>query len=913
MKTGWMALVLALGLVACNGGGSTASALQMSTLGEVADAVSAANASPDLLERRDSDGDSIPDVVEEALGMDPHSADSDGDGLVDGFELFGNSYDPAAPLPDADGDGIIDPLDNDNNGDTVNDGCTRDTDGDGVPDCLEYYGYSYDFQAGKFIAWDGDPATPHFFTDPLQASTDQDAYPDGMEVSKRNLDPTVRSPGDDPLVPAYPNIVCELASYSVTLNEEIQITQSESLSKGRSWTRQTAQTHSHSVENAWEVGGAYTFGADVGATVSAKYGQTYNDTNSTTTSVATGESVTTDQGWSEARSMNPTDAARLKLFLKVKNRGTAPVSNLVPTLSLKIGGLGVATFEPAGAAVQLLVPGDTYPADPATYWVVDAKSTGAPLSLTMTELRALERGAPVSLSVTQMQGDAMQLTNGVWTSVGDTNEFTARCDAVCANVRIELENGDLVHHLVFAGDTPSAPRMTLRDALTKLGVDENGNLLYTDAHGTPKMASLDGFTFAVDPPTLRANGWTLQGDGAPATTAPPGFTLDAMRLLPESSIFIRAPRGPGDPAGPVVYYAFVDSQSGEIEVAAEDYEGIDHVLVRNEDASHLQTLDEEVPGGGFFSGNALGDGGFDPGSALTVEVTNLAGVTTTKDLGTLYAEPAPQPPVIHSVELNLDQGYVYANIESGNPGAPNSDVLWVRAFHDDFPGGFAEMTPVIDFFRDPNGYSVSLPQGFRPERQLEVVAYVSPGVWTSRIVQAGDVTQTKIRRYGTVDLFAMRDINTPVVYVTTEWTRTGVTFDATPGANIVQTYVTKQAAGSPAIPGIPTDVTLQDDGANNWAFLYWNAYYTKVPGGNAGVFDALTRDDIPDDGSISTRDALKAGDASGIEVGDVLKIRTNPENLPGKIYVEAVTYDHNVVKGQYWCTVRLRYVIYEKP
>ncbi len=223
-----------------------------------------------------------------------------------------------------------------------------------------------------------------------------------------------------------------------------------------------------------------------------------------------------------------------------------------------------------------------------------------------------------------------------------------------------------------------------------------------------------------------------------------------------------------------------------------------------------------------------------------------------------------------------------------------------------------ELTPVIDFFRDPNGYSAALPSGFRSERELEIVAHVATDVWSSRIVQTDDVTLTKVRRYGTVRLFAMSDAGP----LTVEWTRTGVTFDAAPGAGFVQEYVSTQAFGSPAIPGIPTDVTLQNDGVNSWAFLYWNADYAKVQGGNLSVFNALTRDDIPDDGTIANRHWLRAGDASAIEgilAGDVLKIRTNPEDLPGKLYVESIAYDHNIPKGQFWCTVTLRYVIYEKP
>jgi hypothetical protein len=914
MANRWTTILVVLGLSACGSGGGGSPALQMATLGEVAEAVEAANSSPMPEERLDSDGDSLPDMVEKELRTNQFNRDSDGDGLVDIYELFGDSYDPAAPVPDRDGDGIIDPLDNDDDGDLANDGCTVDTDGDGVANCLEYYGYAYDFQTGEFVAWDGDPAKPHHFTDPLQPSTDQDAYPDGMEVSKLRLDPTVRSPGDDPLVPAYPNIVCELASYSVTLNESIQITQSESLSKGRTWTRQTEQTHSHSVQNTWEIGGEVEFKLNplsaVGGKVSAKYGQTYEDTNSTTTSVAVGESVTSEQGWSEARSFNPTDAARLKLFLKVKNRGTAPISNLVPTLALKIGGLGVATFEPAGANVQMLVPGETYPADPASYWVVDGKNGGAPLSLTMTELRALERGAPVSISVTQLQGDAMQLTNGAWASVGDTTEFTARCDAVCANLRIELDNGDLVHHLVYADDTPSAPPMTLKDALTKLGVDDDGNLLYLDANGTPTLRSIDGFTFAVDPPTLRANGWKLKGDGEEETAAPTDFSLDELRLLPDSSIFLRAPRGPSEPPEPVIFFAFVDPGSGEIGVSAADYEGIDHVVVRNEDASLTKVLPEDVPGAGFYSGNALGEDGFEPGALLLVEVTNLAGATATRELGTVFVEPGPQAPVIHSVELNLDTGRVYANVESGNPGSARSEIAWIRAYHVDFDAGYAELRPVIDFFRDPNGYAVPLPDPFDPAKELEVVAYVAPGVWTSRIVSADDVTLTRIRRAGTVTITGASDV---LIGGKVEWTRTSLAFDAAPGTNIISVDVTATWT-APPIPGLPRDVTIQNDGAFSWAYLYWNAHYAKIPGGNLAVFNDMTRDDIEAE-TIVEQAALKLGTAEepGLVAGNVLMVRTNPEDLPGKLYIESIAYDHNNLKAQDWCTVVLRYVIYEKP
>ena len=652
------ALLLCMGLSACGSGGDTlappaslapqASSLPFASLGELEDAIRAAAGSPDLAERVDTDGDSLPDGIEARLGTSPLLSDTDRDGLVDGFELFGTGFDRAAPLPDRDRDGLVSPRDPDDDGDQRNDGLDVDTDGDQVANYLEFYGYTYDILTGRFELWNGDPDVPHYFTDPLQPSTDQDAYPDGMEASGALLDPTVEHPGDDPLVPAYPNIVCELMGYTATLNADIQITETESLSEGRTWSRQTDRTSSRSVQNQWEIGGEASYGTDSSVSISAKFGQTYDNTNSTTNSQGSGESITSEEGWSMAQSSNPTSAAHMKLFLRVRNRGTAPLSDFKPTLTLKIGGLNVATFEPSGADVSLLVPGGTYPPEVGSYWVVDGKDTGGgvePISLTITELRALERGAPVSIVVTQVEGETMRLTKGgAWESMGDANEFTARCDAVCANVRIELENGDLIHHLVYADEGPSAPPMNLGTALQKLGVEEAGTLVYFDENGTPHERSLEPFHFAFDPATLRANGWILAADdpdGLTETTAPSGFRLEAMRLLPDSIVYIRAPRDPGEPAEPTVHYATLDPDTGEIQVSAADYAGILSVVVYDEDRTNVQELVEYVPGAGVYTGNARGPGGFDTEILLTAEVENLDGLTVALEIGHLYKASGP--------------------------------------------------------------------------------------------------------------------------------------------------------------------------------------------------------------------------------------------------------------------------------
>jgi Bacterial TSP3 repeat len=76
----------------------------------------------------DSDGDGLPDVVEAALGLDPHNSDTDGNGIPDGMEDFDKDG-----LPNA-AEVFLGNPDTNNNG--IKDG-DEDTDGDGLTDSQE--------------------------------------------------------------------------------------------------------------------------------------------------------------------------------------------------------------------------------------------------------------------------------------------------------------------------------------------------------------------------------------------------------------------------------------------------------------------------------------------------------------------------------------------------------------------------------------------------------------------------------------------------------------------------------------------------------------------------------------------------------------------------------------------------------
>jgi len=916
----WFAV---LGLAGCPGGGPPPQTVEapFSSLGEVADAVSAAQASEVIDDKRDSDGDGLPDVVEAELGSDPLNRDTDRDGLIDGYELFGTEYDPEEPLPDLDRDGVVAPLDADDDGDFVNDGEKNDTDGDEVPNYLEYYGYTYDFLTGRFRIWNGDESVPHWFTDPLQPSTDQDAFPDGTEASGALLDPTVAAPGDDPLVPAYPNLVFELIGYKVALNEEIEITEGEEVERGREWSRGSEQSFSRTDQSNWGVGAEVAYGVKDGVAgkVSANYGETYANTNTTSTTVASGESIMSGESWSRARSVNPSDAARLKLLVKVRNVGTSPVSRLVPTLTLKIGGLNVATFEPGNAPIDMLVPGAVYPAETGIFWVVDSIAGGGPLSLTMEALRALERGAPVTISLTQYTGEAMRLApGGVWQSIGSISEYVARCDAVCANIRIDLGDGEILHRLVYADDAPSAPAMTLGDALTKLGVDGTGTLVYFDEDGIPRVRSLDGFTYAFDDDTLRANQWSLAGDGDPETAPPEETLLRDLRLFPFSSVYIRAPRDPVANGGPTIHFAHFDPETGEVRICASDYAGIATVAVSNEDRSSTKLLIEDFPGAGFYSGFVGEEEGFDGNDQLIAEVTNLSGDSAEETLGSLFVAPGPQQPVISTVSLDTANHYLYANVESGHPTDPVSDIAWVKVFHPGLTatGGVLELAPVVNSFEDPNGWSVELPSNFT-STNVRVVAFVTEGVYTVDEVTADEVIDPyrkgtaflhaeNKKVLGVVSLFIHAALPTPFW---TWWVPT-VDLDAVNDGGVVgRPKSTHLELLQPADPAAAIDFWLRVDRPfpKDRAYLRFHASYTKMPDGTD--FGTLTKPDLVEAQPGDTG-ALEVDADDGIREGTVLAMKTS-SNRYAKLLVTRIEYSYSWARLSRSAKVWVQYVVYK--
>lgn len=718
----------------------------------------------------DDDGDGLPNDVERrfqaTLGTDSRKADSDGDGLGDAFEVFGASWvylhsrGKAGTLPASDPALQASDPARDHTADLV------DSDGDGVPDYLEVAGYRYDWKRARFVL---DP--DGFHTDPLQWSTDQDAYGDGMEVSGINMDVAVRAPGNHPLVPAYPDIVIELRGYTIALNEQVTDGSGGQLEKGLTWSREVATQHSSGKELGLTVGTEIKLGKESGFGFKSEVNAKTSSTDTFSEAVTTGSSFTEQVNWNRARSFSPAEAARIKLLVRIHNRGTAPASNLVPTIALQIAGADVASFE-VPIPIYMLLPGAAYPPDPGTSLVLDRDGLGNPLTLTDWELRALQRGGPITLAVTQKRADVMRLTSaGAWEKVGDVNEYLARIVSVSARIALDVgklpDRGDqarLATRLVYAGQGETAPAVTLRDALRwtdRFTGDEAAGftLEYLRDDGTTVVpltgtASDDRmWRLTVDPATMEA-AWPYGQSPASIDAA------FAMRLLPGSQISLRAPR-PQAAALPIIHNAYAEpTDTGyRIVACASDYDAVARVLFVDK-SGRTTEMARDGRGPWFYSTVVRGyvfhreGDAADAPEEIRVESrrTALSGgveapLTATSGVEVEYTPAAAAPIVRRATYSNRDRRF-YARVEPGGPLALD-EVDWVRLYHpgltDGKIAGYRSLAATIFAFEDPYGWEVTLDY-YLPGMRL--VAHTVGGQYVARDV---DVLQDLLAyRSGTI-------------------------------------------------------------------------------------------------------------------------------------------------------------------
>jgi hypothetical protein len=931
-------------LAACSGkdGGGGGSAAP--TRGEVFEALSSSTAP-------DTDGDGLPDDVERrwqaVLGTDPAKADTDGDGVNDAVELFGTAWiyvqtkghagklaggEPAARVDDP---ALAHGAD------------AADSDGDGVADYLEFAGYRYEWTEARFVL---DPVG--FRTDPLQWSTDQDAYSDGMEASGLLMDVAVREPGSHPLVPAYPDITVELGSYTVTLNEEITYGKGNSLEKGTTWSREVTRGSSTEIGLGIETSVGMEVGlTDVSFSMETTLSSTFTTTDTQSVAVSSGGSVNEKVDWSEARTSNPTDAAHLKLYVKVRNRGTAPATNVVPTISVRIGGADVATFEPPALSVAMLMPGSSFPPDDSVHWVIDEMSPGRPLSLTDWELRALERGAPVTISVAQKRADVMRLVDGAWERVGDAGDYLGRIMSVSADLFVDVgagpdfEEGNFIHTRVAADDRPTSPPVTLGEALAwsmgfRLNDDGRYSVELPHLDGTTETVVLRGtvdddreWRWQVDPVTIARN----------FTVPPVELTADqmlAMRLGPTSRVSLRAPRQLKE-RGPYIHSASAYPRGDVwlVSTCVSDYDGVARVKFVDEGGVETE-LFNDGRGPWFFSGAVPGplagesrewivaesrrteevEDPANPGSVIVRPLTH-------RDPVRLVVPPTPSPAKIGTVEFTVGTNRLYARVEPGGPLGAMDEIDWVRVYHPSYttaPVGYLELKRVNTWWEDPHGFEVlAIPGGW--QAGLRLVAYTKGFQVT--ILPLDSANDQKAFKSGGTVLGAAFD------YTATDWwwvPQTDLERDGPPvyGYQVEADWFHGEPAtlnadwkwwvtgGNPAAwttaHGLP-DVYLR---SSQYDYrLYWLAFHVaaaKAPTSGEAYYQTVTRRTVKVYEPLFLTQPPTPGYGAplfDVQPGEVYFFKTT-EGRYGKLIIRARTADYSWWGDSSWQNVWFDYTVY---
>ncbi|GAB5521106.1 MAG: hypothetical protein RhofKO_33570 [Rhodothermales bacterium] len=537
-------------------------------------------------------------------------------------------------------------------GSTVYLQASADTDGDGIDNGLEINGFVFDLLSGELREWDGNPNVTHYFTDPLRASTDGDPYSDYMEVTGANMPSSVAAPYNHPLVAARPIISVYMTDYTVIPKAEI--TDSE----GR--TINTAYTNSTTNED--QLGGSITAGFSLNpfelasVDVEANYSHTWSSTSSTTS----------EEGfeWSSARSIQENEAAVLRLKVYYENRGSAPASDVRPTISLRLRNKTLATFEVSDNSVaQTLAPGNRYPS--AGDISIDSYVAGEvdrEITINLEELKAIQRGAPLSLVVPQVEAKIQRWDPATQSFSNEITWAAFEEDINPVSVTIEAQVGEEPRqYQVYTGSPQFQGQVpTLGDVLELIyPVEERGGQTYIRNRVYP-----DRWYLSTDSqPILDA--WNAAGQPANMLSVP--IERDTRLVL----------LSPGDDAAPQVDFTSYTPDLQRVYTSSRAVDGFPIqravATLYMEDRTQDILLDGYTNSAFFSNSTPLTEpfyGGF-------VTVYNARGEARVQELvtpGTATTLQSCGQQEQYDAEPRIDTGWTYPLFMTKTPGQP----LWVR-------------------------------------------------------------------------------------------------------------------------------------------------------------------------------------------------------------------------------------------
>ncbi len=432
-----------------------------------------------------------------------------------------------------------------------------DSDCDDIPDLWEPYGYIYEYGIGlrRCSSTEVNNNIGCYQTDPLQESTDGDPFDDFMEASGINMPASIHSPGDHPLVPAYPDMNIKVTNIELSPNDTITFTdggtESDSWSKSDSTTDTSASSTAIQLSTEYETkikASPTDPSAEHSLKIGFKCAWDWSSTNTVYSSTTDAHESATN--WSEAHTTNPSEAASAIITMSISNDGNAPIYDYRPILTLLIGDEDSAkTISIDQSMAMDFAAGQTI-----HNFAISRQGTGSifteDLTLNLNQMRMVDLGYAVDLDLLgSSEGNMLfksangeELYSNSWKYYKDIIEGTS------ATINLLLDGGGIhLSRKVYASDgTSTSPQITLIDAIELLydiTANQDGTLYIYGREVTADWVFLA--------PTSLYYSFTTQGVD----------TIFDLVLEPGMEITLQAP---GMGTKPVVNYAFFHNYGTEV-------------------------------------------------------------------------------------------------------------------------------------------------------------------------------------------------------------------------------------------------------------------------------------------------------------------------------------------------------------
>lgn len=366
----------------------------------------------------------------------------------------------------------------------------QDSDNDGISNELETYGYTY--LGGEIIPYDESLGTPKYVTDPNDASTDGDPYSDFAEVTGRGMDSSVLYPGNDPLVPAYPEL--RFVPQNIRIVKKIKSTTSRNISTSASYETTVIENYTNTIEESStkvvngseriEVGTKVAVDTTEGSgsvgvsfKLDVNHGQ---DWTSQRASEAAVDKLALNKSYlshaieeGDSRYVNTDDYADVYISGYYENLGLAPAYNVKAEHNLNILKSNktdpIISFIPEGGTLPPVIePKSRFPEEGllGIRYKKGSDFVADPISLTKDQVDYLEEGVPFTVQLSNITENEISPGGNQWSAVVD------KINRLSADVELVLPNSRVIKRKIYAGnpDDSNGPKikMDLYTALEKL-------------------------------------------------------------------------------------------------------------------------------------------------------------------------------------------------------------------------------------------------------------------------------------------------------------------------------------------------------------------------------------------------------------------------------------------------------------